>query len=271
MTAWTECFTNFDSIEWASMDWLRSDLPAYLSFHEADLGHLPENFDFDSCKANFEDDARVRAARRIGFLSYSVFVNLATARRASNEVPESFDSLLNVYDHVSRVALRVGAAIDISRQLEVECCGVFAQEEVHAKRAAAPLHVQLKKALDDLDAYNNYLKHTGLPPLRVDSTSDLSVVLVPRRLLRSALDAANASPWSVSKPEAPLAEQASEMIELALRAFNGFYEGLVATTRDRLNDWKATPKESPRGIGQLAIQDGYVLSASLIGSGSLKI
>ena len=150
MSTWSDSEFNFDVIEWAAMAWLRSDIPNYLRFHEEGAGHLPQNFSFAGAVGTGEEDSRSKALNRIGYSSYSVFVNLATVRRAVDELPEQFHELLAVYDHVSRVALRLGAAIDSSLSLERDHRRLFDGTELHAdKSAGTPAHKDLKTALDD--------------------------------------------------------------------------------------------------------------------------
>lgn len=272
MTSWIDTKDNFDSIEWSLIDWLRADWPTYLAFHEANCGHLPENFDFAGISSPEENDGRYRAMRRIAYLSYSVFVNIATARRAVEMMPSSFTDLLEVYDHVSRIALRLGAAIDIAKLLERECKGVYdGRGGVHVRKET-PLHEALKKTLDDDDAYNNYLKHTGLPPVRIETVSGIDVVFVPTKLRREALDATNISPWLVSKPDAPVKVQAEEALARAVTEFRGLFDALRKETPARLSDWKVTRKADPRGVRLLINQDGYVSSGIRVpGSGSFWV
>ncbi len=261
MSAWTDEPKNFDSIERDALVWLRADLGEYLRFHELDGGHLPENFAFTPTPNSFDDDARVKGLRRIGYLSYSVFVNLAIARRSAESLPGEFVDVLEVYDHVSRVALRIGAAIDIARLLEDEHASVFGKDGVLRKPGKTPHHAALKTALDDTDAYNNYLKHTGLPPLRVESVAGDDIVLVASKLDRSALSVKNTSPWKVANPDAPVRDQAQAAVQTSLVAFNAYYKALADRTTARLQDWKLTLKAAPTGIGAFAVvEDGYVAS-----------
>lgn len=261
MSAWTDEPKNFDSIEQDALEWLRTELGEYLRFHELDGGHLPENFDFVPSPGSFDADARVKGLRRIGYLSYSVFVNLATARRAAEAIPGDFSDVLEVYDHVSRVALRIGAAIDIARLLEEEHASIFGKDGEVRKLGKTPSYAALKTALDHTDAYNNYLKHTGLPPLRVESVAGDDVVLVASKLDRSALSVKNTSPWKVANPDAPVKDQAKATVQASLVAFNAYYKALADGTAARLRDWQLTLKASPTGIGAVAVvEDGYVAS-----------
>lgn len=274
MSAWTDDQTNFDSLEQDALGWLRLSLPNYLRFHEVDGGHLPQNFVFDDAQDPVELDPRTSGMHRIGYLSYSVFVNLGLARRGADETPDVFANLLDVYDHVSRVALRLGAAIDIAENLEVNHRSLYGgQNGLFSPKNCAKEHAKLKRSLQTtIDAYNNYLKHNGLPSLRLETTDQGSVaVLVPEKLSLASLDPAQPSPWKAMSPTVRVREKAQQAISEALIAFEKYFGALADTTPDRHRDWKAQKKPTLQGVGAFAqVLDGYVaLNPWTLGSGSL--
>jgi len=83
-------------------------------------------------------------------------------------LPAKFGAAIEVYDHAGRLFLRAGAATDIALRLAKEVeqdfdakSGGFAPHPLGEK--GETLGKDLAEALGAVNAYNNGLKHNGLP------------------------------------------------------------------------------------------------------------
>jgi hypothetical protein len=186
--AWRDRRANFEHIEWDNMKLLESELSAYLEFHEQDLGHLPRNFVDGSGASLLEKDPRFEAIDRIGFYSYAVCVNLVLLARTVRDLPAEFGAAIDVYDHAGRFFLRAGAATDIARRLALEVEQDF--DGKNARFCPCPLGEkgdslgkELAEALGAVNAYNNGMKHNGLPAINLvtDNGATSPLVLVPSK------------------------------------------------------------------------------------------
>ncbi len=76
----------------------------YLDFHNANCHHLPDNFLTQAGSVLDENDPRREWIDRVGFLNYSIFINLLLAWNAAEEETDlSPQDVLNAYDLLSRV------------------------------------------------------------------------------------------------------------------------------------------------------------------------
>jgi hypothetical protein len=256
--------TNYDAIEASELDWLKKDWPNYLAFHEAQAYHLPANFlDGTSREPLMDTDPRWNHLNRIGFLSYSIFVNLVLAKRITTIASAPAD-VLEVYDRTSRHFLRIGAAIDQAEFLEKECAKSWQSNTLGKGRLPNPSwYSTLKTTLSVVDKYNNYLKHNGLPAIQFEQSDGHQSILIPSRLASS-----NHRLWSDQSPDAAFQQVFQASTTDAVRAFDTFYEQLAITTNSRLANLKLikNPDSDLRGIqtllqtplsGALKGLDGY--------------
>jgi len=268
--AWRDTRSNYDDIEWGHMELLTKELPSYLEFHERHLGHLPQNFvEEGSGAALAEGDARYDAINRIGFFSYAVFVNLVLLEHTIRALPREFRSAIEVYDHAGRFFLRAGAATDIAMRL----AGEAEQDFDHKHQRFAPhrlgtegrsLSEDLEKRLGAVNAYNNGIKHNGLPALALSADAGGKEgtevrVLIPNKF-------AYPHGWAEQKPAAEMADVFATYRPRVFAAFDAFYKKLADDVPRRLTDWQIRPAPAVRGIldvkgagsGSIDLSDGYV-------------
>ena len=255
----------YDEIEWTNIGWLKTNLPSYLAFHERSAGHLAANFVTSAGLPLGKADVAAKNIRRIGYLSYSIFVNVILARDAA-PAAASVESMLQVYDRSSRFFLRAGAAIDLAKELWNTTQRGHGMK-VKGLRGAAK---KLADALDPIDAFNNYTKHGGLTPsgllrAEVDGESGY-IVLLPKKLSRSAQEWADHG-----DPEVDADDLLDDYLKNLTTELETFYAALVADTPRRLTCWGIATGGTPKGVRDLLGQqeDGYVISSLPFASGNL--
>lgn len=226
-----EILIQYDSVEAARLAWLHASWPHYLAFHEAQARHLPANFvDKLSGHALEPVDARWRHMNQIAFLSYSIFVNVALAKEAESDVTSPKD-VFGTYDRTSRFFLRIGAAIDQSQHLEAICAKSWTQPNLSKGTLANPsLCSVLKKALDVVDRYNNFLKHNGLPATTLVESGGLVSLDIP-----TDLDKSKHKIWSDQATNGEVDTVLKTSFMAAMREFDRYYECLASATPDRLD------------------------------------
>ncbi len=114
---WQDRPENYDEVEQRHFGWLQSDLGGYLALHEALAGFLPQNFLVGGYPLA-DGDERATRLHGLGFLNYSVVVNVLLAKAESERAGEEWTTVLDVYGHLSAFFLRLGAAIDIAMKFE---------------------------------------------------------------------------------------------------------------------------------------------------------
>jgi hypothetical protein len=240
---------------------LQASWPHYLAFHEAQGYHLPTNLvDGTTGKALDVSDGRWRHMNQIAFLSYSIFINVALAKEVESDVTASKD-IFGTYDRTSGFFLRLGAAIDQAQHLEAVCAKSWTGQSLKKGTLASPtLYSALKKSLNVVDKYNNFLKHNGLPATRLVESAGVVAIDIP-----TELDKSKHKIWSDQSTDGELDEVLGTSLQIAMRAFNLYYEILTRETSDRLRRL-GLKKKAPSGLvsvqnappGSFDGLDGYV-------------
>jgi hypothetical protein len=172
-----------------------------------------------------------------------------------------------VYDHAGRFFLRAGAATDIALRLAKEVeqdfdakNGQFAPHPLGKKGKS--LGEDLANSLGAVNAYNNGMKHGGLPAIHLVGAkegADLRV-LVPTNFT------GHQRGWLAQKPKSEMIDVFAAYRPKVFAEFNDFYATLAADVTRRLKDWDIASANAPLGIldtktagsGSMAFTDGYV-------------
>jgi hypothetical protein len=261
MTSWGANDTFFDDVERDNLEFVQEALPNYLAMHKAYCGFLPENFNGDELGAA---DARAMELHRLGFLNYSILINALLVQRAADAAGD-LTGMLDVYGRTSAFFLRAGAVIDIAVRLEESQARVYNAGQMEDGAGGAPNAAVLRKRLSTVDKYNNFLKHNGLPAVRLVDEGGAQQVQIPAEIpMCGAI-------WSAQKPNAPLATLLGCYAIEVMAELNRFYGALDAASMTALAGWGLTPRAAPAGIrtvlkqansGSLAVLDGYQSSTS---------
>jgi hypothetical protein len=212
-----------DVLERERQAWIEGRLPGYVRFHRLNAAHLPRNFrDRKTGAPLSQEDGRAALIDRVGYFNYAIFVNLALAERsAKNATTElkQLSDLWDVYESISGVFLRLGAAIDIARLLGREVELAHAAEDKVFFSGGSHAGDTLKAEISEVDAYNNFLKHTGLVSTALTHVTDSSTfeVLVPRQVnmgMRS---------WVGQTPEVELENAARDAVTESLKSFSSYF------------------------------------------------
>lgn len=254
MTAWGTDSSFYDDVERDHLDWLKENLPNYLALHETYCGFLPENFNGGLSDA----DVRAGELRRLGFLNYSILINALLVQRAAKTAP-SLTSMLDVYGRTSAFFLRAGAVIDIALPLEETQNRLYQGGKI-VETKDAPARAVLKKSLGTVDQYNNFLKHNGLPAVRLVSEAGGQTVQIPEEIpMRGAI-------WAAQNPNAKLGTLLECYALEIMSALNVFYGALNSAGAKALGGWSLAQTSTPAGIrtvlkqassGSIAPLDGY--------------
>ncbi len=261
LAAENEILSEYDSIEVDHLHWLDANWPNYLDFHEAQGRHLPTNFlDSTSCEPLSSNDVRWQHMNQMAFLSYSVFINVALSKEAAEDLA-SISGALRVYDRTSAFFLRIGAAIDQAQHLETICTKICADGVLERGSVERPsLYSSLKLALQVVDSYNNFLKHNGLPAVKLEESDGALTVKIP-----DALDKNRHKTWADQSTHVTLDAVLQAALAKAMPAFDSFYKSLATQTPMRLERLGLAKKEASdlvsvrhASCGSLVGLDGYV-------------
>lgn len=121
------------------------------------------------------------------------------------------------------------------------------------------LHHALKTTLQGVDAYNNAMKHNGLPAVKLARGK-------PEFLIPTDFNTAQHG-WSQQKPTDEFWQVLKDQLEKVTKGFNAFFKALAGDTGDRLQRWDLQRKVSPAGIaavkgamsGSQDVLDGYAV------------
>ena len=222
MTETTGDDAALDYVERESLSgFIRPHFTAYLDFHVANHRHLPDNFAAQDGSSLGAEDSRRVWIDRVGFLSYSVFINLLLAWNTAHEdrqLPPN--DVLGAYDLLSRVYLRIGAALDLSKLLAPIPGYGFANNKVQERctvKALEEAPAILRKRVGSSDMANNFIKYSGLPALTLD---DESAFVAPKRL------SPDQKSWKQQNPAVEVRKLCKDAVSEALAAFCVFYTTL---------------------------------------------
>lgn len=239
----------YDAIEANYLDgFLRPKLPNYLKFHNANYRHLPHNFE-SMGMALKKGDHRYKAINKIGYLSYSVFINLLLASHVVDQVTKDPKDPLRAYDLLSGFFLRIGAAIDIGKQLEKEFSKSYndTTQELIKGPSVTSASDSLKKTLKAVDSFNNRIKHNGLPTLRYNQGGLSAPKSIPR----------DVASWSSQKPTEGIKNLLMVEMQRTIAAFDEFFKVLADKTPNLHQRWCIQRKKSLISIHDIAVEERY--------------